>query len=118
MTLVILVGIAIWLVSRAVSAKTRLDEVSHRLGALESEVARLKLEKGPPQPVELDSARTAQPTTVTPAPAPVTPPTPIAAAPRPDVSRPPSPPTFTSPPASKPPPLPVPKIDWEQFVGV
>src|SRR5580658_5094069 len=117
MTLVILLvfGIPIWLISRAVSAKNRLKEVLHRLDALESEVSRLKLEKGSPQPVESDSARTAQPTTVTPAH--ITPPAPIAAAPQPVVA-PPRPPTVPSPPAFKPPPLPVPTIDWEQFVGV
>jgi hypothetical protein len=123
MTLVILIvlGIPIWLIARAVSAKNRLAEVLNRLSALESEVARLKLEKGSPQPVELQSSRPSQPTTVTPAPvtpAPVTPPTPISAAPQTSVSWPPPPPAFTSPPAFKPPPLPIPKIDWEQFVGV
>jgi len=122
MTLVILIvlGIPIWLIAR-VSARNRLAEVLNRLSALESEVARLKLEKGSPQPVELQSSRPSQPTTVTPAPvtpAPVTPPTPISAAPQTSVSWPPPPPAFTSPPAFKPPPLPIPKIDWEQFVGV
>ena len=123
MTLVILIvlGIPIWLIARAVRSKNRLTEVLNRLSALESEVARLKLEKGSPQPVEVQSARPAQPTTVTPAPvtpAPLTPPTPIAAAPQPSVSGPPPRQTTTSPPAYRPPSLPIPEIDWEQFIGV
>ena len=58
MTLVILVifgipiALAIWLVVRAVSAKNRIEELSHRLGALESEIVRLKREKESPKPVE------------------------------------------------------------------
>ena len=116
MTLVILLifALAIWLVARAVSTKNRIEELSHRLGTLESEIARLKQEKESPKPVESDSALPAHREVVTPTP--VTPPGPIET-PQPAFS-PPRPPTTTSPPVSKPPPRPTPKINWEQFVGV
>src|ERR1700722_20906832 len=120
MTLVILlivgipVALAIWLVVRAVSARNRIQELSHRLGALESEIAQLKREKESPRPVESDSAPPAQPEVFTPTPA--TPPRPIVT-PQPILS-PARPVTTTSPPAFKPPPTATPKINWEQFVGV
>jgi uncharacterized membrane protein len=121
MTLIILailgapIALAIWLVVRAVSAKNRIEEVSYRLGTLESEIARLMREKESPKPVESGSALPKQPETVIPAPA--APPRPIVA-PQPVVSWPPRPPTTTSPPVFEPPTEPTPKINWEQFVGV
>lgn len=116
MTLVILLifALAIWLVARAVSTKNRIEELSHRLGTLESEIARLKQEKESPKAVESDSALPAHREVVTPTP--VTPPGPIEP-PKPAFS-PPRPPTTASTPVSKPPPRPTPKINWEQFVGV
>ena len=116
MTLVILLifALAIWLVARAVSTKNHIEELSHRLGTLESEIARLKQEKESPKPVESDSPLRAYREVVTPTP--VTPPGPIET-PQP-VFSPPRPPTTASTPVSKPPPRPTPKINWEQFVGV
>jgi hypothetical protein len=116
MTLVILLifALAIWLVARAVSTKNRIEELSHRLGTVESEIARFKQEKESPEPVESDSALPAHREVVTPTP--VTPPGPIET-PQPAFS-PPRPPTTASTPVSKPPPRPTPKINWEQFVGV
>src|SRR5258708_5441933 len=120
MTLVILlifgipIALASWLVVRAVSAKNRIQELSHRLGALESEIARLKWDKESPKPVESDSALPEQPEVFTPAPA--TPPRPIAT---PQPAFPPTrPATTTSRPAFEPPHSATPKINWEQFVGV
>jgi hypothetical protein len=109
------IALAIWLVVRAVSAKTRIEEVSRRLRALESEIARLMREQESTKPVESDSAPPKQPETVIPAPG--APPRPIVAPP-PVISSPPRPPTITSPPVFEPRPAPTPKIDWEQFVGV
>jgi type II secretory pathway pseudopilin PulG len=120
MTLVILlifgipIALAIWLVVRAVSAKNRIQELSHRLRALESEIARLKREKESAKPVESDSALPAQPEALTPAP--VTPAGPVVT---PPPSFPPTRPVTTrSPPAFEPPPRAIPEINWEQFVGV
>src|SRR5580704_11895703 len=116
MTLVILLifALAIWLVARAVSTKNRIEELSHRLDTLESEIARLRQEKESPKPVESDSPLPAHREVVTPTP--VTLPGPIET-PQPAFS-PPRPPTTASTPVSKPPPRPTPKINWEQFVGV
>ena len=119
MTLVILLifgiplALTIWLVVRAVSAKNRIQALSHRLGGLESEIARLKSEKESAKPVESDSALPTQPEVFTPTP--TAPPRPIVT-PEP-VSSPPRPPTITPQPAFEPPKA-TPKINWEQFVGV
>ncbi len=119
MTLVLLIifgapiALAIWLISRTTNAQSRIEELSDRLAILESEIARLKQDKESPKPAE-PAAPPAQPKIVTPAPA--APPRPIVTA-QPVVS-PPHPPTTASRPVSEPSRLPVPKIDWEQFVGV
>jgi uncharacterized membrane protein len=110
----VIFGLAIWLIVRAGSAENRLEGLSHRLVALESEIARLKREKESPKPVESESAPPAQPKIATPIPA--TPPKPIVA-PQPFVWPPPPPVTNPSP-VFEPPHQPAPKIDWEQFVGV
>jgi predicted membrane protein DUF2339 len=120
MTLVILlilgipIALTIWLVVSAVSAKNRIEGLSHRLGALESEIARLKQEKESAKPVESDSALPAQPEALTPAP--VMPARPVVTPP--PAFPPTRPPTTTSPTAFGPPPRATPKINWEQFVGV
>ena len=108
-------ALAIWLVARAVSAKNRIEQFSHRLDAVESEIALLKREKESPRPVQADSALPKPPEIVTPAPV----------APRPTVepppiisSSPPRPPIITPPPVFEPRRVPTPQIDWEQFVGV
>ena len=120
------VALAIWLIVRAISAKNRIEELSDRLIALESEIIRLKREKEPPKPVE-------------PAPAP---------APQPQIIATPPPPCQSQPSHRNPSflrnfrpssrrrqfrrrlrrrngrafsrrrRLPAPKINWEQFMGV
>ena len=109
------IALAIWLIARAVSAKNRIEEFSHRLGDIESEIALLKRVKESPSPVESDSAVPKPPEIAIPAPA--SPPRTIAA-PQPDVSWPPRSLPTLSPPVFEPRPAPIPKIDWEQFVGV
>jgi hypothetical protein len=108
------VALAIWLIARTSSAKTRIEDLTHRFAILESEIARLKQEKEPPRPAE-PTAPPAQAKIV--ATAPAAPPRPIVA-PQPVVS--PLPPPSTPPrPVSEPPRRPAaPTIDWEQFVGV
>jgi len=118
------IALAIWLIVRAVSAKNRIEELSYRLGELESEIIRLKREKESPKPFE--SAPAPQPKIVTPAPVappqPAVTPQPVISLPRPPVATP--PPIFVataipkSPPVFEPPRPPAPKINWEQFMGV
>ena len=50
----LVIGVAIWLIVRAVSARNRLDEITRRLGELELEVYRLKKEQ--PAPTAAESA--------------------------------------------------------------
>jgi len=121
------IALAIWLVVRAVNANRRLEELSFRLGELESEIFRLKREMDSPKPLH-SSPATAPPQPKIVPPAPVAPPQP-AATPQPVISLP-SPPVATpppipvaaatpkSPPAFEPSPSPAPKINWEQFMGV
>ena len=118
--------LAIWLIVRAVNARNRIEELSRRLGELESEVFRLKREKEPPKAVESTIAPAPQPKIVTPVPVepprPVAAPQPVISSPRPPIATP--PPIFVvtpppkSPPIFEPPHPPVPKINWEQFMGV
>jgi uncharacterized membrane protein len=121
------IALAIWLIVRAVNAKSRIEELSHRLGELESEFSRLKREKESPKPFESSPATTPpQPKIVTPAPVapppPAVTPQPVISLPRPPVAT--LPPisvaatTPKSPPAFEPPRSPAPKINWEQFMGV
>src|SRR5208283_115643 len=46
------ITLAVWLIVRAVSAKNRIEELSRRLGGLESEIFRLKRERESAKPVE------------------------------------------------------------------
>ncbi|HXP61662.1 MAG TPA: DUF2339 domain-containing protein [Dongiaceae bacterium] len=135
--------VALWLVARAVDARTRIEELSRRLGALESEVHRLKTElgRGRPAPVSSETADaplSAQPHAVErqPEPALAVPPI-ISATLEPPVMRvadvapsllapPPSQPApkpaASVPPEPEPAPAPtpgtIPAINWEQFMGV
>jgi type II secretory pathway pseudopilin PulG len=90
------IALAIWLIVRAVNSKNRIEELSHRLGELESEIFRLKREKESPRLFESAPAPTSQAKIVTPAP--VAPPPP-AVTPQPVVSLPRSP-VATPPPIS------------------
>jgi hypothetical protein len=118
------IALAIWLIVRVISSKNRIEELSHRLGKLESEIFRLKREKESPKPFE--STPAPQPKIITPAP--IAPPQP-AITPQPVISPPRSPvatpPPISvaaaipkSPPVFEPPRSPAPKINWEQFMGV
>jgi hypothetical protein len=124
------IALAIWLIVRAVSANNRIEELSRRLGGLESEIFRLKREKEPPKPVEPTPAHAQQPQMVSPLP--VAPPKPVITrqsvisppqldvAPQPvSVPRVPQkllPPVSIAPDFSPRPSAP--KINWEQFMGV
>jgi uncharacterized membrane protein len=118
------VALAVWLIFRAVSARNRIEELSDRLIALESEIVRLKREKEQPQPVK--PAPQPQPQIIAPPPAALPPPTvapqPVVSPQLPPIVTPPSIPTTTAPPKRAPvfvPPRPAaPKINWEQFMGV
>ena len=118
------IALAIWLIVRAVSARNRIEELSDRLIALESEMIRLKREKEPPQPVK--PAPQPQPQIIAPPPAalptPAFAPQTVVSPQLPPVATPPVIPTTTAPPKRAPvfvPPRPTaPKINWEQFMGV
>ncbi|MGH7992270.1 MAG: DUF2339 domain-containing protein, partial [Limisphaerales bacterium] len=116
-------ALAVWLIVRAVTAKSRIEELARRLGALELEVFQLKRGREPVVP-----AKTApEPRTeiVTPPPVqpaePIVPPLPVSPASPPMAVPPPMPAPIASP---EPPPVfesPrefAPKINWEQFMGV
>jgi uncharacterized membrane protein len=108
------IALAIWLIVRAVSARNRIEELSNRLVALESEIVRLKREREPLPPAQPAPAPAPvlQSKIITPSPVTVTPPT---------VTPPPIPATIVLPKRARifaPPPLPPPKINWEQFMGV
>ena len=138
-------ALAVWLIVRAVSARNRIDELSRRMGALESELFRLRQSR-PSEPSKPTAATSAPPPEPV-APAPVMPPKPEVVPPivLPPKTAPPepiiiglpsSPPSFSPPllpatpklgsPEGLPPvtsarePLhrPEPKINWEQFMGV
>ena len=71
------VGLAIWLIVRAVQAKERVEELSSRLSELETEVIRLKRERESatpaepaPKPVTLPPVKTAAPPSASPPPVP------------------------------------------------
>jgi hypothetical protein len=134
------IGLAIWLIARAVQASRRVDELSQRVGELESQVILLKKEPRPahaaestPAPGPITAIATATPqqpafTTVLPqsVPPPQTPPVtkpvpppPIDVAPRPQIK---PAPTVNREQilGVKPGPQtkPTPAINWEQFMGV
>ena len=116
------IALAVWLIVRAVSTRNRIEELSDRLAALESEMFRMKQEKEPPRPAE--SAPAPQPKIIVPPPVPVPEPAgmtrpailpglPSAVTTPPPVSVPPKPTAV--------PPRPIPTksaINWEQFMGV
>ena len=121
------IALAIWLIVRAISSRNRIEELSRRLGELESEFFRLKREKESPKPVEPTPAPVPQPKiaaippvapsrpAVVPQPM-VSPEIPSSPGPIPPLifaanATPKSPPVFTPRPAT-------PKINWEQFMGV
>src|SRR5271154_6093597 len=85
------IALAIWLIVRAVNSKNRIEELSHRLGELESEIFRLKREKESPK--HFESAPAPQPKIVTSGPVappqPAVTPQPVIAIPRSPVAIPP-----------------------------
>ncbi len=122
------IALAIWLIVRAIRSEDRIGELSRRLGDLESEIFRLKREK--------ESLKSVEPTATTvppgfeetapgvfdrPAHRPVTL-QPIISPETPSVVMPPVISVTTEPPKLPPviesPRPPVPKINWEQFMGV
>lgn len=137
--IIVPIALAIWLITKIVQAGDRIEELSYRLGKVESELYRLRQER------ERAVAETPQPA---PAPVPVPPVTPFTpppAAPRP--AAPPPEPVYLAtasqllnalepaekaeapPPAIEPPLPPIPPtigpepaskpaINWEQFIGV
>ncbi len=123
-------ALAVWLIVRAVSAQNRIDELSRRIGTLESELFRLRQSREREMAKPAETAPAPQPKPVPPAP--VAPPKPAVVPPTEPiiVGLPFSPPTI--PPMPKPivsealPPLRPPalsksagpKINWEQFMGV
>jgi uncharacterized membrane protein len=109
------IALAIWLIVRAISTNHRIEGLSDRLVALESEIIRLKGKNESPKPAEPTPAP--QPKIITPPPVAEAQPT---ATPQPVVS-------IRSPTAVPlPPPIPAtptprvkaPVINWEQFMGV
>ena len=135
------VALAVWLVFRAISAQNRIEEVTDRLIALESEMLRQKREKEPPKPAEPAPASASQPETalerrpparrlvetVSASQPEMARSKPVPATPQPAVT-PPLPPVWVAPDfpprlleprmASRSPRQPAPKINWEQFMGV
>jgi uncharacterized membrane protein len=122
LVLAIPIALVVWLIVRAVNAQKSIDELSRRLGWLESEHFRAKRETSPAPA----AASEAPPPKAALPPLPVITPAPVAAWPEP-VIPPPSAPVWESPaPPPKPPaiplpppsPTPQPAINWEQFMGV
>ena len=126
------IGLAIWLIARAVQSGSRIGELSRRVGDLELELHRLKQA---PEPAPVAPAETRTETPV----APMAPPKPVAPPPLPSpspmpaftppkrepilvsASAPPvaAPPTIAQPkPSPAPPRTPSPGFNWEQFMGV
>jgi len=126
------IALAVWLIVHAVSARSRIEELSRRLGDLEVEILRLKREALSLLPAQVASlpSPTTSPATATSPPMPETrpeqkivtaQPPPI---PRPAIAAPPRevepkslPPLPSLRPPTPPKPAP-PKINWEQFMGV
>jgi uncharacterized membrane protein len=111
------IALAIWLIVRAVSTNHRIEGLSDRLVALESEIIRLKGKNESPKPAEPTPAP--QPKIITPPPVaeaqPTATPQPVVSEQRPTAVPPPPPipATPTPPPRAK-----APVINWEQFMGV
>src|ERR1035437_5959282 len=133
------IGLAIWLIARAIQANRRIEELSYRVGKLETEIIRLKKEPKPAYGGESTSA----PSPITPIPItmPEKPafttvlPQPVPPLQTPLVAKPFPPPIDVTPrPQIKPAPTvnreqilgvkpgpqtkPTPAINWEQFMGV
>jgi hypothetical protein len=125
-------ALAVWLIVRAISAKNRIDELFQRLGVLESELFRLQQSHEREMATPAEAAPASQPAPAAPAPvtlpeSAVVPPSIIQPAAPPAVTPPPIPPKlepvfsealpprFTAPESLR---QPVPKINWEQFMGV
>ena len=130
------IGLAVWLIARAVSTRERLEELSLRLARLEVEISRLQRSPAVPSPEpgmdegEVGATAAAVPHEALEPKAPFwrqTPPTPAPAAPLgPIPSIPPTLPTARLSPVYESAPLQpseapresLPKINWEQFMGV
>jgi len=116
-------ALAVWLIVRAVNAKSRIEELTRRLGALEMEIFQLKRGREPVAPAKAAPEPRAE--IITPPPVqpvePIVTPLPVLSVPPPMAM----PPPMTAATASPEPP-PVfesprefaPKINWEQFMGV
>lgn len=136
------IGVGIWLIVRAVSARNQIEELSRRVDEMQLEIAKLKRAKeAQPQPIE-EKIAGFMPATMPPrkeeAEKAFTAPPPLPAAAVSPIQReiPPKPaPMSAAPPVSEPvrpqfiPPIPplrpamapkpaIPKINWEQFLGV
>jgi hypothetical protein len=120
--------LVIWLIARAVSVRTRVEELSRRLDELELELRSLKQEPPPPRRTAVEPAiggiPQARPADAKPVaaleakPAPPPPPVYVSAA---AVKPPPVPralPQLVPPPPPVPSLPPKPAINWEQFMGV
>ena len=121
------IALTVWLIVRAVNAKSRIEELARRLAGLESEIFRLKRDKESTPKTESFTAPAPKP----PATAPqqkIIPPAPLLT-PKPIIIPPPPPSAVTLPPVfaqTTPPPKPAPTparkiepaINWEQFMGV
>ena len=125
-------ALAVWLIVRAINAKNHIEELSRRIGTLEAEWFRLRQSHEREMAGPSEATPGPQPKPV--APVPVAPPKPMVV-PQPIV-QPEIPPAVTPPPlppmpepvfsgplppfssTSEPLRQPVPKINWEQFMGV
>ncbi|HEV2454326.1 MAG TPA: DUF2339 domain-containing protein, partial [Verrucomicrobiae bacterium] len=123
------IGLAIWLIVRAVNANSQIKELSHRVGALESELLRLRQDREPettnvaqPTSAPVPEPKIVSPSPVAPPPGPLVIPQPVISSPRPPGIPPPTLQAAAS--QSEPPPIfeslrpSAPKINWEQFMGV
>ena len=123
----------VWLIARAISARNRIEELSRRVDELQIQVVRLTSQQPSAVPATTkEAAREFRPAALPPRkdtgeniPVPAAGPTEISAAPEPPpIAAPPRPaePEFIPPiPPLRPPTRPqpaLPKINWEQFLGV
>jgi hypothetical protein len=120
------IAVTVWLITRALSARQRLDELSSRLSEVELELIRLRNEKESPAPLETKPVPAPVPVQENFRPANITPPAPVPNPPPPvprvqeSIT---APPPVPIPPPGRPapvmaPPPPEPAINWEQFMGV
>jgi uncharacterized membrane protein len=117
-------ALAVWLIVRAVKARNRIEELSQRLGELESELVRIKRDMASaPKAASVSAPAPApapQPKIIAPAPTPVPGPVIVPPTPPPVIMPPPVfAQTITPPRLAPAPPHPTaPAINWEQFMGV